>query len=154
MKNTYDEFINSLGIISEGDFVGLMTILPDEDIDFDNINWTDYFFYTDDLNSIGILAEAIINEILNQWDYAYCYEVDVEAKTFNLEDCCSLDDLNEITETFKEWKISNFEEIKEDLKEKEMSDIRDDKHIEYNELFNSLSLEEIDEILEKYGNKG
>ena len=153
MKNTYNEFINSLNIISEDNFAGLMAILPDEDVNFDNIDWTDYF-YIEDLDSIDILAEAIINEILNQWDYAYCGEVDVKTKTFILEDCYSLDDLNEITETFKEWKISNFEEIKEDLKEKEISDIRDDKHTEYNELFNSLSLEEIDEILEKYGNKG
>lgn len=154
MKKTYDEFINSLNILSEDDFVELMTILPDVDIYFNDIDWSSYFIYINEFDDINTLAEAIIDKILKQWEmYIYCSNVNVCLRKFSLYDCESLDNLNEIAKTFKEWKISNFEELKKDFEKEEIDKIKSDKREEYDMLFDNLSPKEINEILVKYGDK-
>ena len=111
MKKTYKEYLEANDIISEGDFIEVMEWLPDVDIDFGRVDWCDY------TQNHETLAHDIINEILYRWDYAYAEDVNWENKTIEIGDVRSVEDLNELKETFSKWTISNYDDLKQELEE-------------------------------------
>lgn len=106
----YQQFLENIGIMPEDLFNEVINSLPE--VDIDSID-----FDSDYIDSQNDLADQIINNILHNWDYAYTDDVDFERKTIILDDVQSLEDLEEIKETFSKWTISNYHDIVEQLEE-------------------------------------
>ena len=109
LNGAYQEFLNRVEIIPEDLFNDIVNNLPE--IEISNIDFTNLY----EFNSQDNISELIINEILRDWNYCNCYNVDFENKTFELEDVDSLEDLEKIKNIFNKWTISNYDTIKEEL---------------------------------------
>lgn len=112
MKDKYQEFLNTLDIISEEDFNEIIDSLPEVEICEVNFNVYDSVAEDD-------VAEVIINHILNNWECCYTCWVKFHERCFKLHDVQSIYDLEEIAKTFNGWTISNYDELESELKEKE-----------------------------------
>ena len=108
----YQQFLESIGVIPEDSFNEVINSLPEVDIDLID-------FELDEADSLDNIAEQIITYILQDWAFVYIENVDFENKTFSLEDVDSLEDLEEIKNTFTKWTITNYDDIVEQLKEEE-----------------------------------
>jgi hypothetical protein len=117
----YQEFLNSVGIISEDLFDEIVNSLPN--IDIIDIDFSDLY----GLGSCDEISEYIINYKLNDWNYCYSENIDFENKTFELCDVESLEDLEEIKNFFSKWTITNYDELKETITESEEEDKKRDK---------------------------
>ena len=146
---TYQEFLENIGIISEDDFNEVVESLPDTDIDL--VSFDQY----EDQDS---LACSILGSFLiNNYNSVYLYGIDFYRKELTLEDVNSLEDLEELKETLTGWTITNYDALKKILEERERENEKyrliNKKHKLLNSLAESLTLEQIQEIIEKYGNK-
>lgn len=144
----YNKFLESLGIMPESNFVEVMELFPNIDIDFDSL------FIEHDVTQEG-LACAIFEKVLEQWDYVYIDEVDWENKTIYLWDVQSMLDLKEIQETFPLWTIGNYEETVKNIKENEEDEKASTVALQKEQLFNKLkklSVEELETIVKIHDN--
>ena len=147
---TYNEFLESVGIISGEKFNEVLNSFSGIEFDLSNID-PPY-----DLGSQTSIAEELINCVLRDKDdwWSYVDEVNFEDKTFYLEDVQSLKELKEIKEIFKLWTISNYYEIEEELLETEKEELekeeKNKKFLLLNKLSNLLSLEELENIVNEY----
>ena len=104
----YNDFLEYFNVVSEEQFNDIVESLPEIDsCEFD------------DLDSVNNIARCIIDSALKDFDYVYCEWADFDEKTFELEDVDSLENLFEIKDMFKNWTISNFNELEEALKVQE-----------------------------------
>ena len=138
----YEYFLSNCNILPEDLFNDVVNSLPEcniQDIDFDLYN----------ADSQSEIATFIIDYILSDWNCVYSSEVYFADKTFYLEDCESLEDLEEIKERFDNtnWQIVNYENIKEEIQE---SDKKENEEIKKRSLFNSIinniSLKDLEEF--------
>lgn len=124
----YQQFLDSLDIIQEDLFNEIIENLPEVDINLIR-------FDIDDSYSVDGISMQIITHILESWSYVYVEDVDFENKTFELYDCTSLEDLEEIKNTFSNWTIINYDDIVEELK----SEIEEnEKNMEFENLINII----------------
>ena len=140
----YQEFLNTAGIISEDLFNEIVNSLPEYDsnkVDFSNIYM---------LDSQDEIASEIIATILLNWSCVTCENVDFERRTFDLVDGSSLEDLEEIKESFSKWTINNYEECKEWFLSEEANKEKDVFIHNYD--FSNVPLEDLKKFLEKYEN--
>lgn len=144
---TYSEFLEQINIIPESEFNEIIDSLPDcdiNDVDFDSYNC---------INKRDI-ADTVINGILNNWDLVWTDSIDVDDHSFEVCDVECLSDLEEIKETFSEWTISNYEEIKNDLLEEEKSDEiykeRKEKESLFNSIIDKISLDDLKKLVNDY----
>ena len=96
---TYNDYLESIGVINEENFNNIIKSLPNIDnIDFDEDNKDE-----------EDIAKCIIDKILYKFDYVYSDDIDLENKSFCLYDVDSLKDLEEIRKIFNPygWKIVN-----------------------------------------------
>lgn len=108
----YQEFLNSIKVISEDLFNEILDSLPE--VEINTISFDDYDFSQDSI------ATSIINSILcDRWEYCFVDEMDSENKIFYLSDVDSEKDLIEIKETFDTWTIGNYNELLENFKKEE-----------------------------------
>lgn len=138
----YQQFLESIGVISEDLFNKVIDSLPEIDIDLVN-------FELDEADSPNDIAIRIISYILQDWDYAYVDDIDFENKTFSLDDVDSLEDLEEIKNKFTKWTITNYDDIVEQLKEEE-KESKEDK--EFESLLNEIRYKANVEQLKKFIN--
>ena len=144
---TYSEFLEQINIIPESEFNKIIESLPDcdiNDVEFDSYN----------CNDDRDIADAVINGILNNWNLAWTDSIDVDNRSFEVYDVECLSDLEEIKETFSEWTISNYEEIKNDLLEEEKSDEmykeRKEKEGLFNSIIDKISLDDLKKLVNDY----
>ena len=144
---TYKEFLEKINIISEEDFNEIIESLPDRDI-----NDIEFDLYNCD-NKQDI-AYILINGILNNWNLAWTDITDVDDHSFEVHDVECLSDLEEIKETFSKWTISNYEEIKNGLLEKEKSNEiyneRKEKEGLFNSIIDKISLDDLKKLVNDY----
>ena len=138
----YQQFLESIGVIPEDLFNEVINSLPEVDIDLID-------FELDEADSLDNIAEQIITYILQDWAFVYIENVDFENKTFSLEDVDSLEDLEEIKNTFTKWTITNYDDIVEQLKEEE-KESEEDK--EFESLLNKIRHKANIEQLKKFIN--
>ena len=136
----YQQFLESIGVITEDLFNEVIDSLPEIDIDLVN-------FELDEADSLNDIATHIISYILQDWDYAYVDELDFENKTFSLDDVYSLKDLEEIKNTFTKWTITNYNDIVKQLEEEE-KESEEDK--EFESLLNKIRYKANIEQLKKF----
>ena len=106
----YQEFLKAINVISEESFNEVINSLPEveiESIDFE---------YDDTQDDI---ARQIINYLLSKFDYVYVDDIDFAEKTVDIDDVDSLDDLKEIVSMFPKWTIANYDELLEDMQERD-----------------------------------
>ena len=144
---TYSEFLEQINIIPESEFNEIIESLPDcdiNDIEFDSYN----------CNDDRDIADAVINGILNNWNLAWTDSIDVDNRSFEVYDVECLSDLEEMKETFSEWTISNYEEMKNDLLEEEKSDEiykeRKEKEGLFNYIIDEISLDDLKKLVNDY----
>ena len=118
---TYKEFLERANIISEELFNDIIRTLPD--VDIEEVNFLDIY----ELDSQDEIASELIATILNKWDCATCSDVNFERRTFCVDDVQSEKDLKEISATFSNWTITNYEEALEWCKENEESEKEDEE---------------------------
>lgn len=148
MTEKYKQFLAAFGVISEEEFTKVINSLPD--VNIDEVFSEQYSEY----NNLDDIAYNIIASILDNWNSVYPDNVDFNNKIFELNDVNSVDDLEEIKDTFKGWTISNYDELKEELLEEERCENNYTKKRNYCDLlFNNLTLEEIEKLLKQYGIK-
>lgn len=144
---TYSEFLEQIDIIPESEFNEIIESLPDcdiNDVEFDSYN----------CNDKRDIADAVINGILNNWNLAWTDSINVNNRSFEVYDVECLSELEEMKETFSEWTISNYEEMKNDLLEEEKSNETDKERREKESLFNSIideiSLDDLKKLVNDY----
>ena len=144
---TYSEFLEQINIIPESEFNEIIESLPDcdiNDVEFDSYN----------CNDDRDIADAVINGILNNWNLAWTDSIDVDNRSFEVYDVECLSDLEEMKETFSEWTISNYEEMKNDLLEEEKSDEiykeRKEKEGLFNYIIDEISLDDLKKLVNDY----
>lgn len=145
---TYSEFLEEIGIIDEYDFDEIIESLPEcdlNDVDFDIYNCC---------NKQDI-ADTVISGILNNsWDTVWADSIDSDNYSFEVCDVECLSDLEEIKETFSEWTISNYEEIKNDLLKEEKSNKmykeRKEKEGLFNSIIDKISLDDLKKLVNDY----
>ena len=109
MKSKYQEFLNTLDIISEENFNEIIDSLPEFEI-----CEVDFNVYNSDAEDD--IAEVIINHILENWEYCFADCVSFCERRFRLYDVYSIHDLEEIAKIFNGWTISNYDELESELK--------------------------------------
>ena len=141
---TYKEFLNELEIMPEDMFNDVINSLPKYEFKFINLKAELY-----DYSSQDDLASCMIACILENWDSVYVEDVDFENKLFSLYDVESLEDLNEIKETFNNWTIENYDDLVELLKEEEFE--KEDKLFDsyINVIRQKASVEQLKEFISK-----
>ena len=144
----YQQFLNSAEIISEDLFNDVINSLPECDIE--SISFDD----TMCLDSQDYIAECIISEILDNWKYAFAEDVDFENKTFSLCDVDSLEDLEEIKNTFDKWTISNYDELYEEIvNDQEENNEYENKMTLFKSYMDDISYEDLKKFLNNYDKK-
>lgn len=144
----YQQFLNSAEIISEDLFNDIINSLPECDIEC--ISFDDTTF----LNSQDYIAECIISEILDNWRYAFVEDVDFENKTFSLADVDSLEDLEEIKNTFDKWTISNYDELyKSIVSDQEENNEYENKMSLFKSYIDDIPYEDLKKFLNNYDKK-
>ena len=146
----YKQFLESIGVISEELFNDIINSLPE--VDILPIELDIYSF-----DSMDEISQRIIDFILSDWNYVYSDSVNFENKTFEINDVESLKDLEEIKKTFDKWTITNYEDTKAYLEdEEERNKLLSDEAAKINvviSIVNTLNMEQLDEIIAKYGYK-
>ena len=100
-------------------------------------------------------VNEVINGILNNsWSPVWADNIDVDNHSFEVCDVEYLSDLEKIKETFSKWTISNYEEIKNGLLEKEKSNEiyneRKEKEVLFNSIIDKISLDDLKKLVNDY----
>ena len=144
----YQKYLEQIGVLSEKLFNQIQELFPSVNVDDLDV----YDCYTE-----LEVTKAFANSVLNDFEYAYIEDVDIENKTIFIWDVQSMEDLNKIVEKFSKWKIGNYEELKKEVEqlEKEKKEETDlsKKFSLLNAIANKLSLEEVTKIYNEYANK-
>ena len=138
----YQQFLESICVIPEDSFNEVINSLPEVDIDLID-------FELDEADSLDNIAEQIITYILQDWAFVYIENVDFENKKFSLEDVDSLEELEEIKNTFTKCNITHKEDIVKQLKNEE-KESEEDK--EFESLLNKIRYKANIEQLKKFIN--
>ena len=126
MTEKYKEYLEICPVVSEDRFNYIVSILPE----YSYCDFTNGCEYEEDI------AIGIVNSILDKnWDDVYCEDINIDNKEICLGDVQSLKDLEEIKETFSNWKISNEDEIRSSF-----------TNTKIQELLKKLSPEEIKQL--------
>jgi len=151
---TYKEFLGQFGIINEEDFNNIIKSLPDNG---EGIEVGDTDLYISDLNDVDEVCKQLLNLYLQEFACAYIEDVNYSKGTILLFDVTSLEDLKAIRELFSNWTIENYDEIVENIKELEADKIESkifcDKIKLIRPLLNTLSFEEVKNIVKTYEQK-
>lgn len=140
---TYNEFLEKCNVISEEDFNRLIFSLPQ--YDYSNFN-------SPDITDIDDVATAFIECVLNNFDWAYVDEIDVNSLELKLGDIRSIEDLEEIKELFFKWTIINYDDLKSELEEEEEESRKETQFDIYMSIIrNKASLEDLEKIIKEYG---
>lgn len=137
----YEQFLDKAGVISEESFNEIIDSLPDFDID--DADFSNLY----DFSSKNEILESIFSVILNQWNYVYVDNLDFDSKTVELDDVETIEDLEEIKNTLSKWTISNYEDLKESINEK--NEENDEKSLLIS-LIMDLDINKLKEIVDKY----
>jgi len=136
----YQQFLESIGVVSEDLFNEIIDNLPEVDIDLIE-------FELDEADSLDEIARQIISYILQDWEYVYVDDLDFENKTFSLEDVQSLKDLEEIKDTFSKWTITDYDDFVKQFEEEENEN---KEHKEFESLINKIRFNATIEQLRKF----
>lgn len=145
----YEQFLKKVEVLSREEFNKIVDLFPDV-----NIDSLDMY---DRRSTPTEVAEAFATVYLEEFDYAWVKDIDIEHKIINICDVQSLEDLRKIKEKFSRWEIGNYKELLEAVKEIEYDNESNEEYFEkvriLSALANKLSIEEIKEISNKYDNK-
>lgn len=152
----YHEFLEKINVICEEQFCKIANMFPD--VSIDDIEIDSYYY---DLDEIDYIAKVFIESILNNYDYVYLDEISFDNKEIILQDIQSLEDLEDIKNRLSDWKILNYDDIKENIikeikeesEEERIDEERRKKISIINSVVDNITLEEIKELVNKYGNK-
>lgn len=151
MNSKYEQFLESCNIISEDKFIEIIESLPEVDLDKADFESLYYLDIEDDI------AKAIIDVIVEDWQYAYCEAANFKNRTFELSDIESLEDLEEIKDYFcenSEWHIENYEDLKEELEqENKISEQNINKQKLLDIISSNATLSDLEKIIEEHGYK-
>lgn len=145
---TYKDFLSINEIVSEEDFNKVLESFSDIDI---NPEFTSF----DDIYTQDDIATGLINGFISEnYLYAYADDVNFENKTFEICDVDNINDLEEIKESFTNWTIRNFDEVKNDLIEEEKERNEDSKYLQkmnliYN-VIDKIPVEDLKNFISKY----
>lgn len=146
---TYKEFLDQVDIINEEDFNNIIKTLPDEGEKIEIKNLT---LYTSDLNDIDEVCLQLLSLYLNGFS-VFIDHVNYRNRTIRLSVVKSLEDLEAIKELFSNWTIENYDELVKYTKNKTEAEILCDKIRLIRPLLNTLSLEEVKNIVKTYEQK-
>lgn len=145
----YEQFLKKVEVLSREEFNKIVDLFPD--VNIDSLDMYDYRC------SPTEVAEAFATVYLEEFDYVWVKDIDIEHKIINICDVQSLEDLRKIKEKFSGWEIGNYKELLEAIKEIEYDNESNEEYFEkvriLSALANKLSIEEIKEISNKYDNK-
>lgn len=147
--NKYEQYLRKVEVLSREEFNKIADLFPDVDI-----NSIDVYDYRCSSTEV---AEAFATVYLEEFDCAWVKDIDIENKIINICDVQSLEDLRKIKEKFSRWEIGNYKELLEVVEEIEYDNESNEEYFEKCSilipLIEKLSIEEVKEIFNKYGNK-
>ena len=147
--NKYEQYLKKVEVLSREEFNKIADLFPDVDI-----NSIDVYDYRCSPTEV---AEAFATVYLEEFDYAWVKDIDIENKIINICDVQSLEDLRKIKEKFSRWEIGNYKELLEAVEEIEYDNESNEEYFKkvriLSALADKLSIEEVKEIFNKYGNK-
>lgn len=138
----YQEFLDYIGILSEEEFNKIVESLPE-------FNLQELDFVAESYSSDDVV-EAIMDYLMKSYDYAFIEYADFDNKSFILNGVKTLDELESIKNLFKGWKIENYEEVLDDIKENE--EYRNKENL-LNKLSSICTTEKLEEIVSNYDKK-
>ena len=141
----YQQFLQSIGIISEDLFNEILSSFPD-DISIESVHWD-----WDDFDNVDNISKEIISSILDNYDYVYCEDANFKNKTFELWDVSSIKDLTDIINKLPKWTLTNYDEIINSLQEDQENDeCTGLKYKVFNSFVDKIPLNELEKLKEKY----
>jgi hypothetical protein len=145
----YKQYLDKIGVISEEKFNQVSDMFPDVDISLLDIY--------DHSCTQSEVAKAFIDVILEDFNYVYSEDIDVETKTIDLWDVQSMEELKEIEKKLSGWTIANYDELVEEIQKSEKEYQADAEHHKkvsmLMKIADNISVDEIKEIADKYANK-
>lgn len=137
----YQEFLISNDVISESEFNRIISLFPE--IDTSNLVMSDVSEIQDD-NAIAMSIADIV--LVDNSEAAYCDNIDVGSRTITIEDVDNLEELENLKNIFSEWRIDNYEELKQYLKDSE-KDAPDERTELLNKISSDASIEQLREFV-------
>lgn len=144
MIYAYKQFLAGLNILSEDEFKEVLEQFPGIEIDFStlrpeyNVTQEELAFY------------IFENVVFNRWNGIFVEDTYWDNKLVILWDVQSIQDLEEIKATFPMWTIENYNEIIENIKEKEKESKESQNRLQKDKLLNclkQLSCEQLEKII-------
>lgn len=140
---TYEELLESAGIISEESFNKIIKLVPEVELEPISV---------DDIDSEEDLCATLINTFLNEvTNYSYIDEIDLDDMTICIADIDNTEELNRVYSTLTDfgWKIENYDDIIKYLKETENFDKRCELIDSIKNKLSYLSTEELENVYEE-----
>ena len=140
---TYEELLESAGIISEESFNKIIKLVPEVELEPISV---------DDIDSEEDLCATLINIFLNEvTNYSYIDEIDLDDMTICIADIDNTEELNRVYSTLTDfgWKIENYDDIIKYLKETENFDKRCELIDSIKNKLSYLSTEELENVYEE-----
>lgn len=140
---TYEELLESAGIISEESFNKIIKLVPEVELEPISV---------DDIDSEEDLCATLINIFLNDvTNYSYIDEIDLDEMTICIADIDNKEELNKVYSTLTDfgWKIENYDDIIKYLKETENFDKRCELIDSIKNKLSYLSTEELENVYEE-----
>ena len=143
---TYEELLESAGIISKESFDKIIKLVPEVELEPISV---------DDIDSEEDLCATLINTFLNEvTNYSYIDEIDLDDMTICIADIDNKEELNRVYSTLTDfgWKIENYDDIIKYLKETENFDKRCELIDSIKNKLSYLSTEELENVYEELKN--
>lgn len=143
---TYEELLESAGIISKESFDKIIKLVPEVELEPISV---------DDIDSEENLCATLINTFLNEvTNYSYIDEIDLDDMTICIADIDNKEELNRVYSTLTDfgWKIENYDDIIKYLKETENFDKRCELIDSIKNKLSYLSTEELENVYEELKN--
>ena len=140
---TYEELLESAGIISRESFDKIIKLVPEVELEPITV---------DDIDSEEDLCATLINTFLNEvTNYSYIDEIDLDDMTICIADIDNKEELNRVYSTLTDfgWKIENYDDIIKYLKETENFDKRCELIDSIKNKLSYLSTEELENVYEE-----
>ena len=140
---TYEELLESAGIISRESFDKIIKLVPEVELEPISV---------DDIDTEEDLCATLINTFLNEvTNYSYVDEISLDDMTICITDIDNKEELNRVYSTLTDfgWKIVNYDDIVEYLKETENFDKRCELIDSIKNKLSYLSTEELENVYEE-----
>jgi hypothetical protein len=143
---TYEELLESAGIVSEESFNKIIKLVPEVELEPISV---------DDIDSEEDLCATLINTFLNEvTNYSYIDEISLDDMTICIADIDNTEELNRVYSTLTDfgWKIENYDDIIKYLEETENFDKRCELIDSIKNKLSYLSTEELENVYEELKN--